>query len=73
LNNANYEIGTRMRYLMSDLQWDQVSNHHPCTIGDAIRDLATCTGKKIEDLTVMICVDGLQKLPHKANSNDTKF
>lgn len=74
LIDADHEIGTRMRYLMSNLQWDQiVAKHHPCTIGDAIRDLASCTEKKIENLTVMIAVDGLQKLPHEEGSKVSKF
>jgi hypothetical protein len=73
LNNADYEIGTRMRFLMSDLRWDQVAHHRPCTIGEAILDLATCTGKTMEDLTIIICVDGIQKLPHEEGSKVSKF
>jgi hypothetical protein len=63
LRNADEEIGTRMRFQMtSKIGWDQFCLQYPCTIGDAIRDLAKCTGKKEEDLTVIICVDGVQKL-----------
>mmetsp|Transcript_37980 Transcript_37980/g.49182 ORF Transcript_37980/g.49182 Transcript_37980/m.49182 type:complete len:564 (-) Transcript_37980:62-1753(-) len=73
LENVDKEIGTRMRFLMSDLQWTILASRHPCSIVDVLNDLSQCTHKSLEDLTVILCVDGIQKLPHAPNSKESKF
>lgn len=77
LREPSFEIGTRMLYQLSssydDYQfqlWGRDSKNCVTPI-EAIKALAAAENKKLEEMTVIILVDGIQVLPHTLGGRDS--
>ena len=69
-DSGELEIGTRMMFqLRRDgiASWGAFSKEktNQCLPDKVIASLAEAEGKRLEDMTVIILVDGIQELPHK--------
>lgn len=67
--DGTLEVGTRMMFQLraTNKTWDQFSREkeNQKLPGEVINALAQTEGRKLEDMTVLILVDGIQELPHQ--------
>lgn len=74
-NSADKYLTSRMYYQVADppCSWSDMSalNFQHMNITKLIEELAAAENKKVEDLSIIILVDGLQKLPHESKSKSS--
>ena len=70
-----HHIGSRMLHQMSCMDWSEFLETNDANINPerVLEILGKVEGKKLEDMTVMILVDGLQNLSHEAQSSKSDF
>ena len=77
-NDAAEAIGVRMMFQLVDHKrtsdgWMGFRQNYKITPDVVIRQLASALKQRQKDMTVIILVDGLQKLPHTPGKKDTTF